>query len=447
MSTSLLIFLVLAAAVIAGVIAYNMYQENKYRQQVRAQFGHSDKDALLESSTHSVRDGHLPGHQPVKEAPAKPLRRKDVSEPAQQSQTVELDIDTPPVRKPAPGKAAAAPLRTAEEKQKAEIEMEEDPFGAAFSLDLDAELEREAKEETRYQFEETQVPVPSQTKLKGNKGLLLDLDDMAKQQLPWFDPNFDYMAYVSLKEPLELNTLPRFSSRHRFQIAGCTMDDRWQIAEPIPGVYYQGFIIGLQSISRSGLATTQELESFGNSVNQFAEQLDAGLLLMDVPTFLNVARPLDELCERVDQTITMHLVSRASISGMELRAALEGNGFQLHHDGAFHLFTDGGEPLFSIIAVDGSPFTPSLLSSQAYKGFSMLFDITRVPPGEKYFNRFMDIAVKLSGTLGLDLVDSNMEELSTEWLKGVRSFVLARQDEMKKVGIVPGGDLAARLFS
>lgn len=447
MSTSLLIFLVLAAAVIAGVIAYNMYQENKYRQQVRAQFGHSDKDALLESSTHSVRDGHLPGHQPVKEAPAKPLRRKDVSEPAQQSQTVELDMDTPPVRTPAPKKAAAAPLRTAEEKQKAEIEMEEDPFGAAFSLDLDAELEREAKEETRYQFEETQVPVPSQTKLKGNKGLLLDLEDMTKQQLPWFDPNFDYMAYVSLKEPQELHALPRFSSRHRFQIAGCTMDDRWQIAEPIPSVYYQGFIIGLQAISRSGLATTQELEGFGNSVNQFAEQLDAGLLLVDVPTFLNVARPLDELCERVDQTIAMHLVSRASISGTELRAALEANGFQLHHDGAFHLYAANGEPLFSIITVDGSPFTASLLSSQAYKGFSMLFDITRVPAGEKYFNRFMDIAVKLSGTLGLDLVDDNMEELSTEWLKNVRSFVLARQDEMKKVGIEPGGDLATRLFS
>ncbi|WP_312267465.1 cell division protein ZipA C-terminal FtsZ-binding domain-containing protein [Neisseria sp.] len=442
MSTSLLIFLVLAAAVIAGVIAYNMYQENKYRQQVRAQFGHSDKDALLESNTQSVRDGRLPGHQPVKEAPAKPLRSKDVSESAVQPQT-----DAPPPRTPAAAtQKVTAPLRRSAEDQ-VDTEPEEDPFGAAFSLDLDAELEREASEQSRYQFEETQVPVPSQTKLKGNKGLLLDLDDMAKQQLPWFDPNFDYMAYVSLKEPLELNTLPRFSSRHRFQIAGCTMDDRWQIAEPIPGVYYQGFIIGLQSISRSGLATTQELESFGNSVNQFAEQLDAGLLLMDVPTFLNVARPLDELCERVDQTITMHLVSRASISGMELRAALEGNGFQLHHDGAFHLFADTGEPLFSIIAVDGSPFTPSLLSSQAYKGFSMLFDITRVPPGEKYFNRFMDIAVKLSGTLGLDLVDSNMEELSTEWLKGVRSFVLARQDEMKKVGIVPGGDLAARLFS
>ena len=37
--------------IILGVIAYNMYQENQYRRQVREQFGHADKDALLESQT------------------------------------------------------------------------------------------------------------------------------------------------------------------------------------------------------------------------------------------------------------------------------------------------------------------------------------------------------------------------------------------------------------
>ncbi len=49
MSDITLIILVFCAAVILGVIVYNMYQENKYRQQVREQFGHADKDALLGS--------------------------------------------------------------------------------------------------------------------------------------------------------------------------------------------------------------------------------------------------------------------------------------------------------------------------------------------------------------------------------------------------------------
>jgi hypothetical protein len=137
--------------------------------------------------------------------------------------------------------------------------------------------------------------------------------------------------------------------------------------------------------------------------------MNASLLLTDVETFLNVARPLDELCARVDQTIAMHLVSRGSISGTELRAAVENLGFELGVDGAFRLPNEEGEPLFTLVTLDNTPFTASLLSSQAYRGFSMLFDITHVPAGEKQFNRFMDLAVKLSSTLSLDLVNDKLK--------------------------------------
>ncbi|SUA35741.1 ZipA, C-terminal FtsZ-binding domain [Neisseria zoodegmatis] len=422
MNETILIIIVLALVIILGVIAYNMYQENQYRQQVRRQFGHSDKDALLGSKTDFVRDGKSQDQTGV---PLRPVRQKDISAPAFE---------------PKDDLFAAKVSQAAANKPDVEIEYEDD-----FKESV---IEPETKEaDAAYDFKRVAAPVYSQTKLHGKRKLLLDLHDLPKLELPWFDPRFDYMAYISLSEPQELHTIPRLSSRHRFQIAGCTMDDRFQIAEPIPSVYYQGFIIGLQSISRSGLATTQELEQFGEQVNQFAEKMNGGLLLTDVETFLNVARPLDELCARVDQTIAMHLVSRGTVSGVELRSAVEQLGFELGVDGAFHFPDEKGEPLFTIVTLDNSPFTSSLLDSQAYRGFSMLFDIPHVPAGEKQFNRFMDLAVKLSSNLGLDLVNDKLEELSTQWLKDVRSYVLARQDEMKKVGIEPSGQLAQRLFS
>ena len=67
--------------IILGVIAYNMYQENLYRRQVREQFGHADKDALLESQTESVRDGKTHGVAPqVKRGkPLVVVRQADVS--------------------------------------------------------------------------------------------------------------------------------------------------------------------------------------------------------------------------------------------------------------------------------------------------------------------------------------------------------------------------------
>ena len=436
MSDITLIILVFCAAVILGVIVYNMYQENKYRQQVREQFGHADKDALLGSKTDFVRDG-----KPLGGEAAQPVRTKDVSRPSPKAEEAEA------IAQPAAPQAAKNDLfaekvaAAAAAKPDAAIEVEEDDF-------VEPVLQPEAeKGEEAFAFERVDAPAPSQTRLQGKQKTLLHLNDLTKLELPWFDPRFDYMAYIALSEAQELHAIPRLSSRHRFQIAGCTMDDRFQIAEPIPSVYYQGFVIGLQAVSRNGLATTQELEQFGEQVNSFAEKMNASLLLTDVETFLNVARPLDELCARVDQTIAMHLVSRGSISGTELRAAVENLGFELGVDGAFRLPNEEGEPLFTLVTLDNTPFTASLLSSQAYRGFSMLFDITHVPAGEKQFNRFMDLAVKLSSTLSLDLVNDKLEELSTQWLKEVRSYVVARQDEMQKVGIEPGGSLAARLFS
>ena len=56
MSDSVLIALVLGAAIILVVLAYNIYQESKYRKQLRDQFGHANKDALLDSNVNSVRD-------------------------------------------------------------------------------------------------------------------------------------------------------------------------------------------------------------------------------------------------------------------------------------------------------------------------------------------------------------------------------------------------------
>ena len=266
MSDITLIILVFCAAVILGVIVYNMYQENKYRQQVREQFGHADKDALLGSKTDFVRDG-----KPLGGEAAEPVRTKDVSRPSQKAEEAEA------IAQPAAPQAAKNDLfaekvaAAAAAKPDAAIEVEEDDF-------VEPVLQPEAeKGEEAFAFERVDAPAPSQTRLQGKQKTLLHLNDLTKLELPWFDPRFDYMAYIALSEAQELHAIPRLSSRHRFQIAGCTMDDRFQIAEPIPSVYYQGFVMGLQCISRKGLAAREDLTQFAEQVRQFASQMGAGV--------------------------------------------------------------------------------------------------------------------------------------------------------------------------
>ncbi|WP_367486740.1 cell division protein ZipA C-terminal FtsZ-binding domain-containing protein [Snodgrassella alvi] len=425
MSDSVLIVLVVGAAIILAVLAYNIYQESQYRKQLRDQFGHANKDALLDSQVNSVRDGaEAQSVLNTKAMVPEPEADKAADAVAAQAETIFTGENVVP---------------EASEELVAEEEISEavEPVPAADSEEIAAGNTSERA---------PMVPLSRTIAVKGRK-TLLDVHDMSKQPLPWFDVRFDYLAYIALYEPKELHAMPRLSSRSRFRLVGCTMDDRYQIAEPIPSVYYQGFVVGLQAISRSGLLTHEELAHFGEQANRFAEQMDGQLLLTDINTFLDVARPLDELCARVDQTIAIHLVSRSNVSGMELRTAVEKQGFELGHDGAFFYAGSDGEPLFNIVTLDNTPFTSTLLANQNYRGFSMLFDIVHIPNGEKCFDQFMDMAVKLSSQLGLDLVNDKVEELSTEWLREVRRYVIDRQKEMKQVELEPGSELAKRLFS
>ena len=418
-----MIFIVLGLAVILAVIAYNMYQENQYRKQVREQFGHSDKDALLNSKTSHVRDG--------KESGGKGLFVKKANKAQEAALRNLQEQDEIFAAKAKLAKPSA--IKTAVELA-IEDDFTDEPVQHTV-IGLNNEI-------TTQTASDEPVNLPSAANQP-----LVSLDELSQVELPWFDPRFDYLAYIALSEAQELHALPRLSNRHRFQIIGCTMDDRFQVAEPIPSVYYQGFVVGLQAVSRNGLATQEELQQFNQQVDTFAQLMGGKVLHTDLAAFTEVAQALDTFCARVDQTIAIHLVSHSNISGVELRASVENLGFVLGEDGAFHYTGQTGSPMFAIHSLTGDAFTNALLDNQSYKGFSMLLDIPHAPAGEKTFDLFMDLAVRLSGQLGLDLVNDKMEEVSTQWLKDIRNYVLARQEEMVKVGIKPGSKQALRLFS
>ena len=346
-----MIFIVLGLAVILAVIAYNMYQENQYRKQVREQFGHSDKDALLNSKTSHVRDG--------KESGGKGLFVKKAN------------------------KAQEAALRNLQEQDEIFAAKAKLAKPSAIKTDVELAIEDDFTDEpvqhtviglnneiTTQAASDEPVNLPSAANQP-----LVSLDELSQVELPWFDPRFDYLAYIALSEAQELHALPRLSNRHRFQIIGCTMDDRFQVAEPIPSVYYQGFVVGLQAVSRNGLATQEELQQFNQQVDTFAQLMGGKVLHTDLAAFTEVAQALDTFCARVDQTIAIHLVSHSNISGVELRASVENLGFVLGEDGAFHYTGQTGSPMFAIHSLTGDAFTNALLDNQSYKGFSMLLDI------------------------------------------------------------------------
>ncbi|ENS8715192.1 cell division protein ZipA, partial [Neisseria gonorrhoeae] len=269
-----MIYIVLFLAAVLAVVAYNMYQENQYRKKVRDQFGHSDKDALLNSKTSHVRDGKpsggpvmMPKPQPAVKKPAKPqdsamrnLQEQDAVYIAKQKQ------------------AKASPFKTEIETALEEIgiignsahTVSEPQTGHSAPKPADAPAKP--------------VPVP-QTPAKP----LITLKELSKVELPWFDVRFDFISYIALTEAKELHALPRLSNRCRYQIVGCTMDDHFQIAEPIPGIRYQAFIVGIQAVSRNGLASQEELSAFNRQADAFAQSMGGQTLHTDLAAFIEVA--------------------------------------------------------------------------------------------------------------------------------------------------------------
>ncbi|MBR3424847.1 MAG: hypothetical protein IKG79_02190, partial [Neisseriaceae bacterium] len=153
MLQTIIMVLVLAAAVILLVLAFNAYQEAQYRKKIRKQFGHSDRDALLEENAVSVRDG----------------------ETGVLNTFAKVDDDN-----------TATPTAT---KNKKKADNMDDVFEFAAT---DDPAEQATSDDTAAETTET----------KGN--LLIKLDDLKNTELSWFHPSFDYMAYISLYEPKEL---------------------------------------------------------------------------------------------------------------------------------------------------------------------------------------------------------------------------------------------------
>jgi hypothetical protein len=63
----------------------------------------------------------------------------------------------------------------------------------------------------------------------------------------------------------------------------------------------------------------------------------------------------------------------------------------LFSNGVFY-YPSYEEERFKVINMDETPFTTGLLAANYFKGFSILFDITHVPPGAKNFDTFMGLA-------------------------------------------------------
>ena len=170
-----MIYIVLFLAVVLAVVAYNMYQENQYRKKVRDQFGHSDKDALLNSKTSHVRDGQPSGSSGMMQKP-----HTEVKKPAKPQDPALRNLQEQDAVYVAKQKQAkASPFKT-----EIETVLEENGIiGTPVQPVSKSPAEPSAPQPVRAAANPAPVP---QTPEKP----LITLKELSKVELPWFDVRF-----------------------------------------------------------------------------------------------------------------------------------------------------------------------------------------------------------------------------------------------------------------
>ena len=219
--------------------------------------------------------------------------------------------------------------------------------------------------------------------------------------------------------------------------------------EPLAaGGEYQMLRAGLQLADRKGAANEQHLSGFGAMVQAVASAIGATCTLGEVAAALQRAQQLDALCAEVDVQIGLNLVARSgAFQGSKIRAFAEAHGFALERDGRFCRRDEAGLELYTLCNAEAPAFSAESMKTLASRGLTLLFDVARAPGGIAAFDRFVEFARGLAGTLSAGIVDDNRRPLDDAALGKIRAQLQALYASMEQQGIPAGSPLALRLFS
>ena len=213
--------------------------------------------------------------------------------------------------------------------------------------------------------------------------------------------------------------------------------------------WHMHWAAALQLADRRGAASEGTLAHFFDGMQQLAHHVGAELPLPDLTPVAAHAAALDTFCANVDIQFKVHIVESAGgvFSGTKLRGVAEAAGMLLEDDGYFHARDIAGEELFTLMNLGSEAFTLDNLRSLATHGLSLSLDVPRVSDGLATFARMLAASQQLARALGGVLVDAQRVPLTDVMTSAIRAKITELQQTMREADIAPGSPRALRLFS
>lgn len=208
----------------------------------------------------------------------------------------------------------------------------------------------------------------------------------------------------------------------------------------------------IQLADRRGPMSAEEFNTILGGLQQLADKY---LAVIDYPEHegaLNRARTLDEFCASVDVQIGVNVISKAqAFAGTKLRGLAESAGMVIGNDGVMHARSDRdgeqGATLYTLGNLETAPFTADGMRTLTSHGITFTLDVPRSPRGHQSFDAMLDMAQRMTSTLGGEMVDDNRNPLTPEVLDLIRKRIIEVQTFMTARGMTAGSEAALRVFS
>jgi FtsZ-interacting cell division protein ZipA len=397
MSSLQLGLIVAGILLVAGVIAYNAWQERRIRRRIASAFRASD-DPMPETPGNRV------------EPTLRPARNDDDRDAGR------------------PNLAADVPTSAAE--MAASVADEDSSWSPPIEVIEHAQPEREDAEA---------IAVPE--------------DAAAHTSGPQPDRDVECLAILQPAKPLPAGALAaglhaRLGKRLRW-FGRVAPGSPWILLHSAtPGEFVE-FAACLLLADRNGAASHAQLDTFVRVMSELAPMLPAALSVPDVAAETDRAEALDRLCADVDVQVGLTILKpeAASIAGTRLRGVAEAAGFRLAPGGRFEwLQEETGTILYTLQNVRNEPFTVDTLRTSSTNGVVLVLDVPRVADPLRAFDQMKLAAKRIALTLDGELVDDNRRPLDDAALAAIRRQVQVAADALKACRIDPGSPRANALF-
>lgn len=433
MITSLQIILaVVGVLFIAAVIAYNLWQERKYRQEASRLFSTKREDILLGESvsTESHDTYAIPTRAEYDDAAGWRLDQAESTVPPALTQTeptapaqVTPIADRPMEPSTGLNRQVEAPLRDLDDE--------------GLVVPTHAETVPVAAPKPTPPATAVATPTPEPTGFHAESGL---------------DESVEYVARVRFAHPAITSYASLIEGLRRIgkpiRAMGKRPGEGWEPLSGHPSHALEGLEIGIQLADRNGAITSAQLERFCKLLYDFAAAEGGAVSCPDKHSALQQARDLDLFCMEVDVLIGLTVASRDGrpLRGEDIHRLATEAGLVLERDGAYYLLDEDGRALFSMANQEENPFREGG-EGFTTSGVTLLFDVPRVRDGLAVFDRMTGLGLHLAEALRAQLVDDNGRVVTRDNLQKDRNRLADYYARMAQRGIEAGGERALRLFS